>query len=135
MGCVGQFHVSVLLLLAFVDLIFCLRSEGRLDFDAMDEFMSVVLNAITEHGSRAVRVFPPESGVLIAFADRIAGDVVSVRILYSRSFINSLYCRSGSTSQPFSHVRGSFLRFQVLEGPRHCSFKPRQRRSRRRGGW
>lgn len=54
------------------------RSEARLDFDAMDEFMSFVINAILEHGSRAVRVFPPESGVLIAFAERIAGEVVRV---------------------------------------------------------
>lgn len=41
--------------------------------------MSVVLNAIIEHGSRAVRVFPPESGVLIAFAERIAGEVVCLK--------------------------------------------------------
>jgi recyclin-1 len=54
------------------------RSEGRLDFDAMDEFMTFVTNAIIEHGSRAVRIFPPESGVLIAFAERIASEVVRV---------------------------------------------------------
>jgi hypothetical protein len=46
----------------------------------MDEFMTFVLNAILEHGSRAVRVFPRESGVLIAFAERIAGEVVCVVI-------------------------------------------------------
>lgn len=42
----------------------------------MDEFMSYIVGAIIEHGSRAVRVFPPASQVLIAFADRIAIEVV-----------------------------------------------------------
>jgi recyclin-1 len=42
----------------------------------MDEFMSDILGSIIEHGSRAVRVFPPASQVLIAFADRIAVEVV-----------------------------------------------------------
>lgn len=54
-----------------------LPSKDRgLAFDAMDEFMSLVLKAISEHGSRAVRVFPPEAGVLISFSDRVASDVV-----------------------------------------------------------
>lgn len=39
--------------------------------------MSRVLAAIEEDGSRAFRVFPRESGVLLAFAERVAGDVVS----------------------------------------------------------
>ncbi|KIK68229.1 hypothetical protein GYMLUDRAFT_154488 [Collybiopsis luxurians FD-317 M1] len=50
--------------------------DRQLAFDAMDDFMSIVLKAISDHGSRAVRVFPPESGVLIAFSDRVASDVV-----------------------------------------------------------
>ncbi|KAF5377856.1 hypothetical protein D9615_006823 [Tricholomella constricta] len=50
--------------------------DGALDFDAMDEFMTVVLQAIEEHGSRAVRVFPPAAQVLPAFAERVAGEVV-----------------------------------------------------------
>ncbi|KAJ7644319.1 exocyst complex component Sec10-domain-containing protein [Roridomyces roridus] len=52
-------------------------ADGRLNFDAMDEFMNAILSAITEHGSRAVRVFPPASGVLIAFSERVATEVVS----------------------------------------------------------
>lgn len=43
----------------------------------MDEFMGSVLAALQEHGARAVRVFPPAAQVLLAFADRIAGEVVS----------------------------------------------------------
>ncbi|KAG5643728.1 hypothetical protein DXG03_009718 [Asterophora parasitica] len=50
--------------------------DGALDFDAMDEFMTVVLQAIEEHGSRAVRVFPPAAQVLPAFAERVASEVV-----------------------------------------------------------
>ncbi|KAG6828773.1 hypothetical protein H0H92_006796 [Tricholoma furcatifolium] len=51
-------------------------SEGALAFDAMDEFMGAVLKAIEEHGSRAVRVFPPAAQVLLGFAERVATDVV-----------------------------------------------------------
>ncbi|EDR10470.1 uncharacterized protein LACBIDRAFT_248167 [Laccaria bicolor S238N-H82] len=51
--------------------------DNTLDFEAMDEFMSLILDSIAEHGSRAVRVFPPSSGVLIAFAEKLAGEVVS----------------------------------------------------------
>ncbi len=42
----------------------------------MDEFMKAVIGAVTEHGSRAVRVFPPAADVLISFADRVATEVV-----------------------------------------------------------
>jgi hypothetical protein len=38
--------------------------------------MGLVLDALREHGSRAVRVFPPAAGVLLSFADRIATEVV-----------------------------------------------------------
>ncbi|KAJ4002004.1 exocyst complex component Sec10-like protein [Lentinula boryana] len=50
--------------------------DRHLAFDAMDDFMSIVLKAISEHGSRAVRVFPAEAGVLISFSERVASDVV-----------------------------------------------------------
>lgn len=55
--------------------------EGGLAFDAMDRFMEYVVNSILENGKRAVRVFPPDSGVLISFGERIAGEVVSVNWL------------------------------------------------------
>ncbi|KAJ7069939.1 exocyst complex component Sec10-like protein [Mycena amicta] len=65
--------------------------EGYLDFDAMHEFMDSILGAITEHGSRAVRVFPPASGTLIAFCDRIATEVVA-------DYITSLLTRAREIS-------------------------------------
>lgn len=43
----------------------------------MDEFMVELLRALEEHGSRAVRVFPPDANVLVAFSDRLANEVVS----------------------------------------------------------
>ena len=42
----------------------------------MDLFMTYVLDNLREHGSRAVRVFPAASRVLLSFADRIANEVV-----------------------------------------------------------
>ena len=51
-------------------------AEGTLNFEPMDAFMGFVLDALREHGSRAVRVFPPAAGVLVSFADRVATEVV-----------------------------------------------------------
>lgn len=51
-------------------------AEGALNFEPMDAFMGFVLDALREHGSRAVRVFPPAAGVLVSFADRVAMEVV-----------------------------------------------------------
>jgi recyclin-1 len=53
-----------------------ITKDGALDFDAMDEFMAHIFASIREHGSRAVRVFPPSSQVLLAFAERVANEVV-----------------------------------------------------------
>ncbi|VDC04328.1 unnamed protein product [Peniophora sp. CBMAI 1063] len=50
--------------------------EGKLDFGPMDGFMVFVIEALREHGERAVRVFPPASRVLVSFADRLANEVV-----------------------------------------------------------
>ncbi|KAM6501039.1 Exocyst complex component Sec10-like protein [Amanita muscaria] len=61
--------------------------DNQLDFDAMDEFMSAVLSSISEHGSRAVRVFPPAAQVLVYFAERLANEVVG-------EYITSLLARS-----------------------------------------
>jgi recyclin-1 len=52
------------------------KSGERLDFDAMDEFMAHVLGVLSDWGSRAIRVFPPQSGVLISFAERVSVEVV-----------------------------------------------------------
>ncbi|KAF8652821.1 hypothetical protein AX16_004144 [Volvariella volvacea WC 439] len=67
--------------------------EGTLDFDAMDEFMNEILGAIGEHGSRAVRVFPPASQVLIFFAERLANEVVG-------EYITALLTRAREISTP-----------------------------------
>lgn len=42
----------------------------------MDDFMNHVVDALTKHGAQAMRVFPPDSRVLLLFADRLANDVV-----------------------------------------------------------
>ena len=55
--------------------------SGGLDFEAMDSFMSFILDTVKEHGARAVRVFPPAANVLISFSDRIANEVVGTRSL------------------------------------------------------
>jgi recyclin-1 len=54
----------------------CTRQDG-LNFDAMHDFLTTVNDALTQEGSRAVRVFPPASEVLILFSDRLASEVVS----------------------------------------------------------
>lgn len=43
----------------------------------MEEFINHVLKALAENGSRALRVFPENSRVLLSFADRLALDVVA----------------------------------------------------------
>ena len=53
------------------------RKDKRLDFGAMDEFMDFILEAIRDHGSTAVRVFPPASHVLLLFSERLSSEVVS----------------------------------------------------------
>lgn len=42
----------------------------------MDVFMNHVIDALKVHGALAIRVFPPDSGVLLAFADRLSNEVV-----------------------------------------------------------
>ena len=53
-----------------------LRKDEQLDFDAMDAFIANILDILKEQGRRAVRVFPPDAGVLISFAERLANEVV-----------------------------------------------------------
>ncbi|KAJ6620768.1 exocyst complex component Sec10-like protein [Mycena sp. CBHHK59/15] len=75
-----------------------LMKEGYLNFDAMDEFMNVILGSIIEHGSRAVRVFPPASDVLISFCDRVATEVVAEYITplltRARELSNATYLKA-----------------------------------------
>ncbi|ESK87227.1 f-box protein pof6 [Moniliophthora roreri MCA 2997] len=65
--------------------------SDTLDFDPMDEFMGTIRGAIVEHGSIAVRVFPPESDVLVMFAERVANEVVG-------EYISSLLLRAREIS-------------------------------------
>ncbi|PFH53495.1 hypothetical protein AMATHDRAFT_73316 [Amanita thiersii Skay4041] len=77
-------------------------TDNELDFDAMDEFMSAVLTSIEEHGSRAVRVFPPASQVLVSFAERLANDVVGEYITdllaRARELGNQIFLRAVAAS-------------------------------------
>ena len=57
---------------------FCSKDK-RLDFTPMDAFVSRVLAALHEDGKMAVKVFPPEAGVLLTYTERVAGDVVCLR--------------------------------------------------------
>ena len=60
-----------------------LRKDEELNFDAMDAFITSILAILREQGGRAVRVFPPEAGVLIAFAERLTNEVVSMSLLHA----------------------------------------------------
>ena len=57
------------------------RTDGRLDFDAMDSFMTHIIDVVSTNGTVAVRVFPPESMVILSFADKIALEVVRFTII------------------------------------------------------
>ena len=45
--------------------------------------MEFILEAIKDHGSTAVRVFPPASHVLLLFSERLSSEVVSRSIFVS----------------------------------------------------
>ncbi|KAF9029567.1 hypothetical protein BDZ89DRAFT_1065353 [Hymenopellis radicata] len=74
----------------------------NLEFDAMDEFMKAVIGAVTEHGSRAVRVFPPAADVLISFADRVAtevvGEYITSLLTRAREISNDIYLRAAAAT-------------------------------------
>lgn len=69
--------------------------------------MNMVLGSIIEHGSRAVRVFPPQSDVLIFFSGRIASEVASLTCLLGSSFAHEVFSSSANTSNHYSCARGS----------------------------
>ncbi|KAG8882223.1 F-box protein: endocytic membrane traffic, recycling ReCYcling 1 [Tulasnella sp. 331] len=72
--------------------------SGSLDFQPMDEFISRIIDAIHTDGATAVRVFPPDSQVLCAFADRLAIEVVSEYITpllsQARSVSNQIFLKA-----------------------------------------
>lgn len=55
-----------------------LRNDEQLDFDAMDSFITSILAILREQGGRAVKVFPPDAAVLLAFSERLANEVVRI---------------------------------------------------------
>ncbi|OBZ66423.1 F-box protein pof6 [Grifola frondosa] len=69
-----------------------------LDFDAMDAFMNEILSVLKQHGSQAVRVFPPEANVLLSFSDRLASEVVgeyiSVVLTRAREVSNEAFLKA-----------------------------------------
>lgn len=71
-----------------------ITKEKRLDFTAMDAFMSRALAALQEDGAMAMRVFPPEAGVLLAYAERLAGEVVG-------EYISPLLSEARNLGTPF----------------------------------
>ncbi len=73
-------------------LISAFSKDSELDFTPMDEFIAEILAVLQEHGARAVRVFPPESNVLLSFADRIAHEVVSKAVPPSWSQVVDIAC-------------------------------------------
>ncbi|KAL1689827.1 exocyst complex component Sec10-like protein [Schizophyllum commune] len=79
-----------------------LTEDGRLDFDAMDGFMTFILKAIKEHGSRAARVFPPESEVVLLFAQRVAnelvGEYVTELLTRAREFSLDTYLKAAAAT-------------------------------------
>ncbi|KAF8585654.1 f-box protein pof6 [Ramaria rubella] len=78
------------------------RKENALDFEAMVEFMTHQLDVIREHGSIAVRVFPPSANVLTMFADRISMEVVAEYILpllsRAREISNEVFLKATAAS-------------------------------------
>lgn len=90
----------------------------------MDKFMSEVLDQVKEEGSLIARVFPADQDVLLAYADRVAVEVVSglnakpLQVLsnlfsdflfYSRHFYSDLGIRHSSPSLCCQNQRSSLL--------------------------
>lgn len=105
MGSIGELQVRAKYPTCSDILTHDFSEEGQLDFDAMDAFMGHVLRALQEHGTKAVQVFPPEAGVLIAFAQRLAEEVVcrnhflSLHVIYMCGIDSGIYHNYSGQSQ------------------------------------
>ena len=62
---------------SYITFFYLNSKDKRLDFTPMDTFMSRLLTALQDDGKMAVKVFPPEAGVLLGYTERVAGEVVS----------------------------------------------------------
>lgn len=63
------------------------QPQSSLDFTSMDAFMADVLSGLQTDGSLVARVFPPEQQLLLAFASRIANEIVG-------EYINSVLTKA-----------------------------------------
>lgn len=99
------------------------QSRPALDFTAMDAFMADVLSSLTTDGSLVARVFPPEQQVLLAFASRIANEVVGEYIdavlTKARSVDTHLYLQAAAAT--FSQALKIADTLEKIE-PRHADF-------------
>ncbi|KAJ1024740.1 hypothetical protein NDA16_002780 [Ustilago loliicola] len=96
------------------------QSQHSLDFTAMDSFMADVLSGLQTDGSLVARVFPPEQQVLLAFASRIANEVVGEYInavlTKARSIDIHLYLQAAAAT--FSQALKMADTLEKIE-PRH----------------
>ncbi|SPO28865.1 related to RCY1 - F-box protein involved in recycling plasma membrane proteins [Ustilago trichophora] len=99
------------------------QSRPALDFTAMDAFMADVLASLQTDGSLVARVFPPEQQVLLAFASRIANEVVGEYIngilAKARSIDVHLYLQAAAAT--FSQALKIADTLEKIE-PRHPDF-------------
>ena len=75
-----------------------LSSRPTLDFTPMDSFIADLLATIKADGEIIVRVFPPEQDILLAYADRVAneviGEYISQLLGHTKTLSKHLYLRS-----------------------------------------
>lgn len=73
----------------------------------MVDFMTYQSNVIREHGSVAVRVFPPAANVLTMFASRISVEVASI---FCNSKVDALLTHCQSDRRVYSTAAESSTR-------------------------
>lgn len=98
-------------------------SRPALDFTAMDAFMADVVASLQTDGSLVARIFPPEQQVLLAFASRVANEVVGEYIngvlTKARSIDIHLYLQAAAAT--FSQSLKLADTLEKIE-PRHPDF-------------
>ncbi|KAJ9474702.1 Recyclin-1 [Pseudozyma hubeiensis] len=99
------------------------NTRPALDFTAMDAFMAEVLANLQTDGSLVARVFPPEQQVLLAFASRVANEVVGEYIngvlTKARSIDLHIYLQAAAAT--FSQALKVADTVEKIE-PRHPDF-------------
>lgn len=99
------------------------QSPPSLDFTAMDSFMADVISGLQTDGSLVARIFPPEQQVLLAFASRIANEIVGEYIngvlTKARSIDIHLYLQAAAAT--FSQTLKVADTLEKIE-PRHPDY-------------